>query len=75
VITLNVRSTNGKQKKRRFRKSELIEVLFDFVETNEEIEFENSQRHFDLQVLYPKLSLEEKKHKTFGEVFGDSELE
>jgi hypothetical protein len=72
IITLGFRLPRGGRILRRFSKSSLVQDIFDYIELNEEVEFENERdRHFDLLTILNGFSLASKKDSLIGNVFGD----
>lgn len=45
--------------------------MYNWVETNDDIEFEDDKRHFELLAGYPPLPLSEKKDQRIVHVFED----
>lgn len=67
---LNFRCPAGNKLKRKFGLDEIVENIYTWVETNEEIEFEEDPiRNFDLLRGYPPQSMEGVKGKTIREAF------
>ena len=61
VIRFSVRCPDGKTIFRNFSGEEKVDILFHWVELNEEIEFEDEKRQFDLMYSYPPRSLAERR--------------
>lgn len=74
IILIIFRLPNGERQNRRFRNNELVQILFDFIQTNEDIKFEYSDK-FDIIRNLPFLELSENKNKFIGDVFDNSEQE
>ncbi|CAK62132.1 unnamed protein product (macronuclear) [Paramecium tetraurelia] len=60
---------------RRFNFSDKIQVLFDFVESQEDDCFNDPHAKIDLIQNFPRLSLKDKTESIINEVFVDSEME
>ncbi|CAK70963.1 unnamed protein product (macronuclear) [Paramecium tetraurelia] len=60
---------------RRFHFNDKIQVLFDFVESQEDDCFNDPHSKIDLIQNYPRLSLKDKTESIISEVFVDSEME
>ncbi|CAD8212295.1 unnamed protein product [Paramecium octaurelia] len=60
---------------RRFNFSDKIQVLFDFVESQEDDCFNDPHAKIDLIQNFPRLSLKDKTEFPISEVFVDSEME
>lgn len=77
IITFAFRLLNGEKVVRKFLKSNPIQLLFDYVETLDNLELEQdiTTAKIDLILNFPKMSLLDKKEQTIGEVFPDGDQE
>ena len=75
IVRINFRCPDGSTKIRNFLIDEKLELVYNWVETNEEIEFEESnKRAFELLYSFPPASLESKKNEYLKDIF-DSDQE
>ncbi|CAD8050650.1 unnamed protein product [Paramecium sonneborni] len=73
-IQILFRFTNA-TRTRRFNFNDEIQILFDFVESQEDDCFHDPYAQFDLIKNFPRLSLKNKTEWMISEVFIDSEKE
>lgn len=72
IVTLSFRCPAGKKLMRKFGLDEVVENIYTWVETNDEIEFEEDPiRNFDLLRGYPPQSMALLKDQTIQEAFED----
>ncbi len=62
LVQLTFRCPDGSTITRNFLKNEKVELLYNWTETNDEVEFEDEKaKNFDLMFGFPPTSLEDKK--------------
>lgn len=71
LVRLNFRCPDGSTLLRNFPKHEQLELVYHWVETNDEIEFEDDARHFELLAGYPPQPLTDRKLERIASVFED----
>lgn len=75
IIRISFRCPDGNTKVRNFDSTEKLDLIYHWVETNEEIQFEdNIARNFELMHGYPPTSLANRKDDKLKDIF-DSDLE
>lgn len=61
---------------RSFDKTDKVELIYNFIELEDKIEFENEMdRKFDLLTMNPQTSLNSRRNLNIEEVFGDERQE
>lgn len=61
MVRLSFRCPDGSTVFRNFDANEKLELVFHWVELNEEIEFEDEKRHFEIMYSYPPVPLSSRK--------------
>lgn len=75
MVRINFRCPDGSTVIRNFSSNERLEMIYAWVETNEQIEFEdNSKRQFELLYSFPPTALCQRKEEELKEIF-DSDQE
>ena len=75
IIRFNFRTPDGETITRNFSMNDKLELIYAWVETNDEIEFEdNEKREFELMHSFPPTALCERKNEYLKDIF-DSDQE
>lgn len=69
LIVFSFRCPNGYKIYRNFLKKQKLECIYDWIESNLQIEFEDENRNFELLRSYPPVPLGAQKERLLSEIF------
>jgi hypothetical protein len=72
IVRVSFRCPDGNTLVRSFSAEEKVELLFDWVELNDEVVFEDPSRKFELMYSYPPKPLSPYKHQLLSQTFDTS---
>lgn len=74
IVRISFRCPDGSTVFRNFPREETLELVYQWVELNDDIEFEGEERQFELMYSYPPESLAPRRGEELRRVF-ESEQE